>query len=123
MKTRIITLAMACFIGLILCSAAVAYYPALIVRECSHCKALVVQEETLSGNTIGANFYTDGKIDAPMLPDHPWLAKCPMCGGLFWVDKALKVEIGFDAAKGKPQVKAPSERRPSKLKSCNISES
>jgi len=107
MKTRI-TLAMACFIGFFLCSAAVAYYPVLIVRECPHCKARFVQEDTLSGNTIGAKFYTDGRRYAPMLPEHPWLAKCPACGGLFWVDETEQVDIGFDAAEGKPQVKAPS---------------
>jgi hypothetical protein len=109
MKSRI-TLAMACFIGLILCSAAVAYYPALIVRECPHCKAHVVQEDTLSGNTIGAKVYTDGKREAKMLPDHPALVKCPVCGGLFWVEEAPEVGMGFDAAKGKPQVMAPSEK-------------
>jgi hypothetical protein len=108
MKTRI-TLAMACFIGLILCSAAVAYYPALIVRECPHCKAHVVQEDTLSGNTIGAKYYTDGKREAKMLPDHPALAKCPVCGGLFWVEEAPEVGMGFDAAEGKQKVLAPSE--------------
>jgi len=41
MKTRI-TLAMALFIGFAISSAVVAYMPALIVRECSHCKAHVV---------------------------------------------------------------------------------
>ena len=41
MKTRI-TLAMACFIGFVLCSVAVAYHPLFIVRECTHCKAHVV---------------------------------------------------------------------------------
>lgn len=105
-----ITLAMACFIGFILCSVAVAYYPALIVRECPHCMAHVVQEDTLSGNTIGAKYYTDGKREAKMLPDHPALVKCPVCGGLFWVDEAKEVDVGFDAAKGKPQVMAPSEK-------------
>jgi hypothetical protein len=109
MKMRI-TLAMACFIGFVLCSAAVAYYPMPIVRECPHCKAQFVHEETVSGNTIGAKFYTDGRSYAPMLPEHPWLAKCPTCGGLFWVDAARMVEIGFDAVKGKPQVKAPSKK-------------
>ena len=109
MKMRI-TLAMACFIGFILCSAAVAYYPALIVRECPQCKANVVQEDTLSGNTIGAKYYTDGKREAKMLPDHPALVKCPMCGGLFWVDEALEVDVGFEAAEGKPKVLAPSEK-------------
>jgi hypothetical protein len=109
MKTRI-TLAMACFIGFFLCSAVMAYYPALIVRECPHCKAHVVQEDTLSGNTIGAKYYTDGKREAKMLPDHPALVKCPVCAGLFWVDEAKEVDVGFDAAIGKPQVLAPSEK-------------
>ena len=107
MKTRI-TFAMACFIGFVLCSAAVAYMPVLIVRECPHCKAHVIQEDTLSGNTIGAKIYTDGKREAKMLPDHPLLAKCPVCGGLFWIDESVEVDSGFDAAKGKQQVLAPS---------------
>jgi hypothetical protein len=109
MKKRI-TMAMACFIGFVLCSAAVAYYPMLIVRECPHCKAHVVQEDTLSGNTIGAKIYTDGKREAKMLPDHPALVKCPTCGGLFWVEEAVKVDMGFDAAKGKLQVIALSAK-------------
>jgi hypothetical protein len=107
MKTRI-TLAMACLIGFVLCSVALAYYPALIVRECPHCRVHVVQEDTLSGNTIGAKFYTDGKREAKMLPDHPLLAKCQVCAGLFWVDESVEVDTGFDAAKGKQQVIAPS---------------
>ena len=80
MKTKI-TVAMIMFIGFVLCSTVVAYMPVLIVRECPHCKAHVVQEDTLSGNTIGAKFYTDGKREAKMLPDHPSLAKCPVCRG------------------------------------------
>ena len=108
MKTKI-TLAMI-IIGFVLCSTVAAYMPALIVRECPHCRVHVVQEETLSGNTIGAKFYTDGKREAKMLPDHPWLAKCPACSGYFWVDEAVEVGAGFDAAKGKQQVLAPSEK-------------
>jgi hypothetical protein len=109
MKTKI-TLAMACFIGFVLCSAAVAYYPMLIVRECPHCKAHVVQEETVSGNTIGAKIYTDGKREAKMLPDHPALVKCPACSGMFWVEEAVEVDSGFEAAEGKPKVLAPQEK-------------
>jgi hypothetical protein len=82
----------------------------LIVRECPQCRAQVVQEETLSGNTIGATYWTDGKHEAKMLPDHPWLSKCPVCGGFFWVDEALEVDTGFDAAEGKPKILAPSEK-------------
>jgi hypothetical protein len=107
MKTRI-TVAMIMFIGFGLCSTVAAYMPMLTIRECPHCKAHVVQEETVSGNTIGATYWTDGKREAKMLPDHPWLAKCPVCAGLFWVDEAVEVDTGFDAAKGKQQVLAPS---------------
>ena len=109
MKTKI-TLAMIMFIGFILCSAVAAYMPMLIIRECPHCKAHVVQEDTLSGNTIGATYWTDGKREAKMLPDHPLLVKCPVCGLLFWVDEAVEIDSGFDAAKGKQQVLAPSEK-------------
>ena len=87
MKT--ITLAMACFIGFVLCSTVVAYMPAFVIRECPHCRAHVVEEQTVSGNTIGAVLFTDGKRHAPMFPDHPQLAKCPVCGGLFWVQEAV----------------------------------
>jgi hypothetical protein len=98
MKSKF-TLAAAVFIGLVLCSAAGAYMPAFIIRDCPHCRAHVVQEDTLSGNTIGATFWTDGKREAKMLPDHPALAKCP---------ESEEVDSGFDAAKGKPQVMAPT---------------
>jgi hypothetical protein len=97
-------------IGFVLCSAVAAYTPMLIIRECPHCNAHVVQEETVSGNTIGATYWTDGKREAKMLPDHPWLAKCPMCNFLFWIDESVEVDSGFDAAKGKQQVMAPSEK-------------
>jgi hypothetical protein len=72
--------------------------------------AHVVQEDTLTGNTIGAKVYTDGKREAKMLPDHPALVKCPVCGGLFWVDEAKEVDVGFEAAEGKQKVLAPSEK-------------
>lgn len=85
-------------IGLILCSTVVAYYPFLIVCECPHCNAQFVQEETVSGNTIGKEFYTEKRTYAPMLPEHPRFAKCPVCGGLFWVDENEKLNFGFKAA-------------------------
>jgi hypothetical protein len=46
-----ITLALV-IIGIVLCSAVAAYMPLLVVRECPNCKSQVVQEETISGNTI-----------------------------------------------------------------------
>ena len=96
-------------IGMAFCLTANAYYPHLIVRACPHCKAHVVQEDTVSGNTIGAVYYTDGKREARMLPDHPLLAKCPACKGLFWVDEAIEIAAGFEEAEGKQKVLNPSE--------------
>jgi hypothetical protein len=109
MKTKT-TLAMIMFFEIILCSTVSAYYPALTIRECPHCKAHVVQEETLSGNTIGATYWTDGRREAKMLPDHPWLVKCPLCSELFWVDEAEEKDGGFEAAERKIRVLAPSEK-------------
>jgi hypothetical protein len=40
---------------------------------------------------VGARFWTDGKMDAPMMPDQPWLVKCPSCKNLFWVDAAKQL--------------------------------
>ena len=62
-----------------------------IVRECPECGILLQQATMMSGNTAGARIWTDGKMDAPMLPDRPWLVKCPQCDTLFWIDEARKV--------------------------------
>ena len=59
-----------------------------IIRECPKCKTQFLQATTMSGNTVGARFWTDGKMLAPMLPDRPWLVKCSKCGNLIWVDEA-----------------------------------
>ena len=45
----------------------------------------------ISGNTFGARFWTDGKMMALMLPDRPWLTKCPKCKALFWIDEAKEL--------------------------------
>jgi hypothetical protein len=97
-------------VGMAFCLTANAYYPHLTVRACPHCTAHVAQEETVSGNTIGAKLYTDGKREAKMLPDHPWLVRCPYCSNLFWVDEAVQVSSGFEAASGEINVLAPSEK-------------
>jgi len=43
----------------------------------------------MSGNTIGALYYTDGKRIAPMLPDLPYHIKCPKCGVFFKITNRL----------------------------------
>ena len=44
-----------------------------------------------SGNTFGATRWTDGKMDAPMLPDESWLMKSPSENILFWTDEGTEV--------------------------------
>jgi hypothetical protein len=44
-----------------------------------------------TGNTFGAQYWTDGKREAPMLPDEPWLRQQPDTGELFWMDECEKV--------------------------------
>jgi len=61
------------------------------IRECSACGKHVTEHTIGSGNTFGARFWTDGKIDAPMLPDQPWLIKCQHCGTLVWIDELTQV--------------------------------
>jgi hypothetical protein len=40
-----------------------------------------------SGNTFGARLWTDGKREAPMMPDQPWLIGCPHCAASLWIDE------------------------------------
>lgn len=63
----------------------------IIIRECPKCSQYIKQLTFASGNTYGARFWTDGKMDAPMMPDQPWLVKCPACKDLFWVDTAKQL--------------------------------
>ena len=48
-------------------------------------------ESLESGNTFGAKYWTDGKCEAPMLPDAPWLCRHPDTGELFWTDACDQV--------------------------------
>ena len=63
-----------------------------IIKKCSECTGLIKKHIIASGNTFGAIFWTDGKMDAPMLPDSPKLVKCPHCGSLIWIDRLETME-------------------------------
>ncbi len=67
-------------------------YGDTIVLECSTCLGFIKEEIIASGNTIGAIYWTDGKMDAPMLPESNQLIKCPHCHALLW--KRHQEEIG-----------------------------
>ena len=53
--------------------------------------SLVKISTIASGNTFGARFWTDGKREAPMLPDQPWLRCHPDTAELFWTDECEQV--------------------------------
>ncbi len=63
-----------------------------IIKKCSECSGSIEEHTIASGNTFGATFWTDGKRDAPMLPDQPWLVICPHCQALIWIDE--QAELG-----------------------------
>ncbi len=62
-----------------------------IIRKCSACKKQFAELTIMSGNTCGVRIWTDGKMDAPMLPDRPWLVKCNYCNRLLWIDEQEQV--------------------------------
>lgn len=66
-----------------------------IIRKCSLCSGAIKEFTLCSGNTAGATFWTDGYYLAPMLPDQPWLIKCPHCQALLWIDE-LKILAEID---------------------------
>ena len=44
-----------------------------------------------SGNTFGATLWTDGKMEAPMLPDEPMFLCNPQTGESFWIDDCEEI--------------------------------
>ena len=47
----------------------------------------------LSGNTIGATYYSDGKCDAPMLHSSVVIIKCAGCKQFVWVRDMKSAEV------------------------------
>ena len=85
-----------------------------IYRECPSCDRLLLQNTLISGNTIGAKFWTDGKMDAPMLPDYPALVRCAHCRNLLWLPEAREHEFAeppkmFETVAGALSPLAPTE--------------
>jgi hypothetical protein len=78
------------------------------ILECPHCSAPSILPTLLSGNTIGATFWSDGKMVAPMLPDTPEITKCYQCGSFFWIEDAQVVgeirEMGLEGKLIRPPI-------------------
>ncbi len=83
------------------------------IRKCPHCSALFREHTTMSGNTIGAVIWTDGTMEAPMLPQWPLLVKCAKCGKLIWVRESEVVgSYGFmDVEERRNDVRDPVEEK------------
>lgn len=58
------------------------------IIQCPSCEQKFKQSTMMSGNTIGAKFWTDRKREAPMLPDGITVTFCGACSQYFWVDEA-----------------------------------
>lgn len=58
------------------------------IIECPHCRGLAKISIIVSGNTFGAVRWTDGKMEAPMLPDQTKLTKCNNCDKFYWLEDA-----------------------------------
>jgi hypothetical protein len=63
----------------------------LQIIACPQCNALASHTTLLSGNTLGATYWTDGKMIAPMLPDTPAVTQCQNCQKYYWVEDAEEV--------------------------------
>ena len=58
-----------------------------LIKQCAACAKPFKQKTLNSGITFSVKFWTDGKMETPMLPDPHWLIKCPHCQALLWIDE------------------------------------
>lgn len=57
----------------------------ITIRKCSACGKNISHFSLISGNTVGALSWTDGKWLAPMCLENPRLVRCPHCPALVWM--------------------------------------
>lgn len=56
-----------------------------IVIACPYCAAAARVFQLASGDTFGAITWTDGWMDAPMMPKAPRITRCHSCQKIYWV--------------------------------------
>jgi hypothetical protein len=56
-----------------------------LIIACPHCAVAARVFQLFSGNTIDAITWTDGWMDAPMMPRAPRITRCPACSKIYWV--------------------------------------
>lgn len=61
---------------------------------CPNCEKKFYTNSLVSGNTFGADFWSDGSMDAPMMPDIPAYILCPHCKAGYWRENLKVFETG-----------------------------
>ena len=61
-----------------------------IIITCPKCEALSRVPSLTSGNTFGAELWTDGKVIAPSMRVAPRITRCHQCDGFFWIEDATE---------------------------------
>lgn len=61
------------------------------IVACPRCGGLAKYATLMSGNTFGARTWTDGKQEAPMLPQPPAVVRCGQCAQCYWLADAEKL--------------------------------
>jgi hypothetical protein len=56
-----------------------------LIVACPHCAVPARVFQIFSGNTLEAITWTDGWMEAPMLPRAPRITRCPACARIYWV--------------------------------------
>lgn len=64
----------------------------ILVYQCPDTGKQIFARSICSGNTFGATYWTDGHMDAPMLPDEQPFLISPHSGNLHWVEDLVLVE-------------------------------
>ena len=63
------------------------------IVACPHCGALAHYRTLVSGNTLGAEGWTDGRQYAPMMVEPPAVVKCHACARCYWLADAKEVGV------------------------------
>lgn len=59
----------------------------ILYKKCSECSVIFKERAFGSGNTFGATYWTDGRMNAPMMVDDMSLAICPNCKTPVWLEE------------------------------------
>ena len=62
-----------------------------LVFKCPKCGKYSTRGSLRSGNTIGALYFSDGKMIVDMLPEFPEIIKCNNCKTFYWLNDENKV--------------------------------